>query len=167
MRSLSTVTDAATQATVTTPAYLVEIVWSTIIRLSTRGDQSWGGQAWSGGRLGKVQPGADRGRIELINSDLAYSALVLNEGAADIGCRVWAFYGDNPAVDDPVLVFDGVTDGADIAPDRVTLTLAPERARTLYSPRRFIGPATGFNHLRPSGSRLTWGGQTITLERAR
>lgn len=167
MRNLSTATDAATQATVTTPAYLVEIVWSSIVRLSSRGDQSWGGHTWTGGRLGKVQAGGDKGRIELINSDLAYSALVLNEGAADIGCRVWAFYGDNPDTDDPVLIFDGVTDGADIAIDRVTITLAQERHRTLYSPRRFIGPSSGFNHLRPAGTKLTWGGQTITLERAR
>lgn len=165
MRTLTTATQTATEQTITAPAFLVEIVWGTIIRLSSRADQSWGGNSWTGGRLGRVQVG-EAGSIELINSDLAYSALVLNEGAADIGCRIWKFYGDNPAEDDPVLVFDGVTDGADIGPDRVRLTLARQSARTLFSPRRFIGPMTGFNHLRPAGSKATWGGQTYILERS-
>ena len=67
---------------------------------------------------------------------------------------------------DPVAVFDGVLDDADIGPDRVRLTLTSENSRTLYSPRRFIGAATGFNHLRPAGTRINWGGQTYILERA-
>jgi len=165
MKTLSVATQAETERTQTTPAFLVEIVWSTVIRLSSRGDQSWGGYAWTGGRLGPVRVG-ESGNIEFINSDLAYSALLLNEGVADVGCRIWTFYGDNPDADDPVLVFDGVLDGAEIAADRVRATLAPESHRTMFSPRRFIGPGTGFNHLRPAGSKMTWGGQTITLERS-
>ena len=164
MRTLSTPTQTETAKLITTPAFFVELVFSTILRLSSRGDQSWGSQTWVGGRLGKLQVG-DKGRIEIINTDLAYSALVLNEGASDIGCRVWKFYGDDPASDDPVLVFDGVTDGADIRNDVVMLKLLAHGNRAFYSPRRFIGPATGFNHLRPSGTTMTWGGQTFTLER--
>lgn len=165
MRALSTATATATAATITTPAYLVEIAWSSIVRLSSRGDQSWGGLAWTGGRLGKVD-GRDGGSVEVINSDLAYSALVLNEGIADVGVRVWAFYGDNPAASDPVLVFDGVGDGADIGADRVKISLASDGARTLYSPRRFVGPSIGLNHLRPAGTRISFGGEVYTLERA-
>jgi hypothetical protein len=165
MRTLSTATGTATTATITTPAFLVEIVWSTIVRLSSRGDQTWGGLAWTGGRLGKCDA-RDGGSVELINTDLAYSALVLNEGAADVGVRAWAFYGDNPGATDPVLIFDGVADGADIGADRVRLALAADNARTLYSPRRFIGPGIGANHLRPAGTRIAWGGEVYTLERA-
>lgn len=165
MRDLSIDIQAGVEKTVTTPGWLVEIVWSTILRLSSRGDQAWAGYSWIGGRLGEVKIGQS-GSLDIINSDLAYSALVLNEGAADIGCRVWKFYADNPGDDDPVLMFDGVLDGADIAGDKVRLALAQDNSRTLYSPRRFIGPGTGFNHLRPAGSRFTWGGQTITLERS-
>lgn len=169
MRTLTAGQIAATTAPVTTPGYLVELSYSTVLRLSSRGDQSWDGYTWTGGRLGKVSGltsdgrGDQRGRVELINSDLAYSALVLTEGAADIRCRVWVFYGDNPA--DASLVLDGVTDGADIAPDAVSLTLVGESIRTAMFPRRFIGPSTGFNHLRPSGTKITWGGQTYIMER--
>lgn len=168
-RTLTPAQQASVAATVTTPGYLVELGYSTTLRLSSRGDQSWDGYTWTGGRLGKVSGltstggGDQRGRIELVNSDLAYSALVLNEGAADIRCRVWVFYGDNPA--DASLVLDGVTDGADIAPDKVGLSVVGESMRTASFPRRIIGPSTGFNHLRPSGTRITWGGQTYVLER--
>lgn len=166
MKTLTLATQGATEQPITTPGFLVEIAWPTIVRLSSRAAVSWGGQAWLSGRLGKVQA-KDGGTLELMNGDNAYSALVLNDGAADIGVRVWTFYTDTPAEDDPVLVFQGVADGADLAQDRVRLTLAAENARTLFSPRRFINRAAGFNHLRPAGTKITWGGQTITLERSR
>lgn len=171
MRTLTAAQIAATSSTVTTPAYLVELLFNTPLRLSSRGDQSWGGYTWTGGRLGKVSGlasdgrGEQNGRIELINSDLAYSALVLAEGVAERGCRVWKFYGDNPV--DAALVLDGVIDGADIAPDRVSLDVVGESLRTASFPRRFIGAGTGFNHLRPAETKITWGGQTYILERSR
>jgi hypothetical protein len=170
-RTLTAPTEAAAALTVTTPAYLVELGYAAPLRLSSRQDQSWNGQTWTGGRLGRISglaadgSGSQRGTLEIINTDLAYSALILNEGAADIACRIWMFYGNNPAASDPVEVFNGVLDEADIAPDRVRLTLASENSRTLFSPRRFIGPGTGFNHLRPAGTRISWGGQVYVLER--
>ena len=170
MRTLTAEQLAATSSTVTTPGYLVELGFSTPLRYATRGDQSWNGYTWTGGRLGKVSglqwdgAGQQRGSLELINTDLTFSALILNEGAADRACRIWAFYGDNP--DDAQAVFDGVMDTADISPDRVRLSLVGENNRTLHSPRRFIGAGTGFNHLRPAGTKITWGGQNYILERA-
>lgn len=172
MRTLTAATEAAAALTVTTPAYLVELGFATTLRLSSRGDQSWDSQTWTGGRLGRVSglgadgSGTQRGTLEIVNTDLAYSALILNEGAADKTCRIWAFYGDDPAASDPVEVFNGVLDDADIGPDRVRLTLASENSRTLYSPRRFVGSGTGFNHLRPAGTRINWGGQVFVLERS-
>lgn len=165
MKSLTAPMAAAVATTITTPAYLVELGWTTVLRLSSRGDQSWDGQTWVGGRLGKVSLSAAQGSIEIGNSDLAYSALILTESAADIGCRAWKFYGDNPANDDPIMIFDGILDGATIDRDRVVLTLAQANRRTMYSPRLFIGPENGFHHLAPTGTRITWGGQTYILER--
>ena len=169
MRTLTTAQETATQAPVTAPGYLVEIGFSSPIRLSTRGDQSWDGQAWTGGRLGKVSgiasdgKGGQKARIELINTDLAYSALVLADGVAERTCRIWTFYGDNP--DDATLVLDGVLDSADIRPDIVSVDVIGEAIKTATFPRRFIGRGTGFNQLRPAGTKITWGGQTYILER--
>lgn len=155
---------AATGQRITTPGYLVQIDFSTPLRLSSRGDQSWSGYTWTRGRLGKVDAGEGGGSIELMNGDLAMSALVLNEGLADRAVTVWAFYGDNPA--DAEQVFSGVADASDIGPDLVRARLLPDGRATQYSPRRFINAASGFNTLMPAGTRVTWGGQTFVLERA-
>ncbi|WP_448508790.1 hypothetical protein [Immundisolibacter sp.] len=164
-RTLTTQTTNAVAATVTTPAWFIELAFSSIIRLSSRGDQSWGGQAWTGGRLKNIQIGPTGGKFLLINTDLAYSALVLNNSTTDVGCRAWMFYGDNPASDDPVLVFDGVTDGATVDVGAVAFGLAVEGSRTAFSPRSFITEAGGFNHLRPAGTKISWGGTVYELER--
>jgi len=172
MRTLTGPTDAATQLTITKPGWLVELGFNTTLRLSSRGDQSWNTYTWTGGRIKRLSGlsadanGEQRGTLELINTDIAYSALILNEGAADKSVRIWKFYGDNPAASDPVAVFSGVIDTTDIAPDVVRLSLVTENSRTLYSPRRFIGPETGFNHLRPAGTRISWAGEVYILERA-
>ncbi len=172
MRTLSSAINTATAGTVTTPGYLVEIDFGTVLRLSSRGDQSWNGYTWTGGRIGKISglqwdgKGQQAGSIDLINSDLAMGALVLNEGVADRSVKIWKFYADSPATGDPVAVFDGVADAADIGPDKVSLALLSQNGRTLSAPRRFIGPGIGFNHLAPAGTKITWGGQTYELTRA-
>lgn len=164
-RVLSTNLQADVVKTITTPAYLVQIDFSTVLRLSTRNDQSWNSQVWSGGRLDKVQATDDGGQIELMNGDLLAGALVLNEGVADRDITVWKFYGDNPDVGDVVQVFSGVGDTVEIAHDRVRIRLALSSRRTLYSPRRFINATSGFNHLLPEGTKITWGNDVFTLER--
>lgn len=148
---------------VTTPAYFVQIDFSTPLRLSSRGDQVWNGYTWTGGRLGKVQAGNTGGQIELMNSDLLSGALVLTEGIADRAIRVWSFDGDNPVA--AVMIFAGVGDKADIGADRVRINLVTENRRTLYSPRRFVNSVTGFNNLLPAGTKVSWGGQTLILDR--
>lgn len=162
-RALTGTLPAQVASTITTPAWLVEIAFSMPLRLSSRGDQSWDGQAWTGGRLGKVALSESSGGLEIINTDLAAGALAMNEGVADRPVKVWAFYGDNPT--DVIAVFDGVGDGVEVGPDRIRITLQAENRRALFSPRRFIGPSAGFNRLIPAGTRISWGGQTITLER--
>lgn len=156
------ITSAAGQR-VTTPGFLVEIGFAFPLRLSTRGDQSWAGAVWTGGRLGKVDAGEGGGSLELLNSDLAMSALVLNEGLADRAVAVWAFYGDNPVDAEPV--FAGVADASDIGAERVRVRLLPGGRATEHSPRRFINAASGFSTLAPTGTRVSWGGQTYVLER--
>ncbi len=166
MKTLTSATQAASAQTITQPGYLIELAWGTIVRLSTRGDKTWGGQAWTGGLVASLAP-RDGGRLALLNTDNGFSALLMNNTVADIGCRIWQFYGDTLGEDDPFLIFDGVIDGVDeLTRTTATLTLAAEHARTLHSPRRRIGATTGFTRLTPAGTRLTWAGQTITLERA-
>lgn len=165
MRELSANLEASVAQTVTTPAFLIQIDFSTVLRLSSRGDQSWDGNLWTGGRLGKIQASSDGGQVEIMNSDLAAGALVLNEGISDRPISIWQFYGDNPDLADAVQIFSGVGDSAEIAHDRIRIKLTAGNRRTLYSPRRFINSVSGFNNLLPAGTRITWGGETFTLER--
>jgi hypothetical protein len=165
MRNQTANSQAASQATIIKPGYLVEIAWPTIVRLSTRGNQTWGGYAWTRGKIISIRP-MDGGSLELLSADTGFQAMVLTHGASDVGCRVWSYYADALGDDDPILVFAGVLDGAsEISRDKVALGLSAEHARTLYSPRQRLGPEIGITRMSPAGTRITWGGQTYTLER--
>lgn len=74
------------------------------------------------------------------------------------------------ALADAVPLFIGIVDSTEItAEGRVIFNLVTEQLETLNSPRRYIKPgpvATGFNWVPPAGTILTWGNQTIRLERS-
>lgn len=167
-RTLTTATQAASESKYSDAAFLLEIHFSTVLRLSSRGTQSWGGYTWTGGRIIKVGglkwdgKGKHSGFVDLLDVDMPYTALILNEGVAGRLVRAWQFYGDNPALADPVEVFYGEGDEADMSnPAFAHITLVGKTPDS--SPRRVIGPATGLNHVTVAGTSLTWGGQTIKL----
>ncbi len=166
MRAVSKTIQENVSRTVTTPAYFIELQWPIPIRLATRGPQTWDGKEWVGGRVKNLTLG-ESGVIELVNTDLAYSAMILLYGATDVPCKIWKYYDDNPSATDPHLLFDGATSGSpEITVDTAKIKLVRFSTRTMYSPRRFIGPTTGFSRLKPAGSTITWGGQTYVLERS-
>lgn len=166
MITLPSALASAVAQTITRPGYLVEIGFSTPVRLSTLGDVSWGGHTWQAGYKIDIQGlGRSLGatpRLSLGNNDLSFGALVLNEGAADKAVRIYAIDAGAPA--DAVAVFDGIADAAEIG-DLVIFTLAQRHAKTLDAPRKFIGPSIGLNHLRPANSRITLGAATYVLQR--
>lgn len=168
MRTLSGTLATELGLTVTRPGYLVEIGFSTVLRLSTIGDVSFGGYAWSAADvkisgLSRNEQGGGGGQLSIGNADLDYGALVLNEGTADRSVRIWSVWAGAPG--DALLEFDGIGDDAEIAA-RVTIRLLQDARRYAYSPRRFIGPATGFATLLPAGTKIAIGQQTYILERA-
>jgi hypothetical protein len=166
MRTLSPSLLAELGLTLTRPGYLVFVDFSTPLRLSTLGDISWGGYTWSAAdikvsALTRDEKGDARGSLSLGNALLDYGALVLNEGIADRAIRIYAVWA---GVVEPVEEFNGVGDGCEIG-GRVTITLAGQGSRALYSPRRFINASTGFNTLLPAGTKISIGQQTYLLER--
>lgn len=169
MRTLSSALLTELGLTVTRPGYLVQIGFGTTLYLSTLGDISFMGQAWSGkdvkvSGINSDGSGGASGTLVLGNADGAYGALVLGEGASGIAVVVWACYAGATASGDPVQVFSGVTDGADIGPDKVTLQLVAQRNSVLYSPRVFISKPV-FNFLMPAGTKINIGGEVFVLER--
>lgn len=166
MRTLTLDAQAAVSATVTKPGHLIQIEFAPPIRYSTLGDVTIFGQQWAGNRSVSVRSISDSGgSIQIGNIDDAFAAIVLSEGVADRRVRIWAYDGEAVDDDDAVLVFDGVGDSADVDIEKVVIRLESQRASTLNSPRRFIGPSAGFNHLIAAGTTFTAGNQKVTLER--
>lgn len=148
---------AAIALPVTEPGYLVYLGFDQALRHSTRKSLSWGGYAWTGGLGTRVASVTDlAASLELRNSDLSASALVLGNRLADIPCEIYALYDG-----DAVLLFSGYLDAARVG-ERVTLTArAMSLARKV--PNRYITYPT-FNHLVAPGTQIRWGLDTITLE---
>ncbi len=171
MRTLTDATLSAAAGTVTQPLYLIEIGFMPALRLSTLGDVTWGGTLWSGGEaiaVGSLESdgtGRQSGVVQIGNLDDYVGTLVLAQGVADRQIKVWK--ADGAALDaaDPVLVFDGVVERADVDTARVSLSLAGAGTRSAFAPRRVLGPASGFNFLMPAGAKIKIGATTYTLER--
>lgn len=171
MRTLTPATTSATDATVTQPLYLIEIGFSPALRLSTRGDVTWNSLSWSGGEAIDVSSldadgsGRQSGTVQIGNLDDYVGTLVLSQGVADRPVKIWKADGAALDVADPVLVFDGVAQGADVDTSRVSLSLAGSGTRSAFVPSRVIGAASGFNFLLPAGTKIKIGATTYTLER--
>ncbi|MBK6742530.1 MAG: hypothetical protein IPG66_05935 [Hydrogenophilales bacterium] len=169
-RDLSTAFIAAGQARVADPAYLIEIVWSATLtsRFSSRGDQSWNGVTWQSGRVAKFQPlpwdgAGGRGRLDLLNADYLIGAIVGNQVCSDVPVRAWIFYGDDPAVGDVLRLPDAAIDSVPDIGAIVRLDLAADNMGMLYSPRQWIGPGVGVNHVDPPGTVIHWGEQRMVI----
>jgi hypothetical protein len=168
MRTLSSALITELGLTLTRPGYLIQLGYSTPLRISTLGDITWNGFAWSSydariSGLSSDGKGANSAQLMVGNTDKAIGAVVLTEGASDIAVAIWAIYAGATATADAVQVFSGVVDGADISADKVNLILMAQANRTLHSPRVFINKAAGFNYLLPAGTRINFGVDNWTL----
>lgn len=169
MKTLSSALITELGLTVTRPGYLIEIQYSTVLRLSTLGDISWNSYSWSAAdvavsNLSQDGKGLSAAGLTIGNTDLAMGALVLNNGANDVPVNIWAVYAGATALADPVQVFAGVLNGASIAADKVAFQLVAQSRQTLESPRVFISQLSGFSSLKPAGSIVPVGGDTFVLE---
>ena len=172
-RTLTGTVTTAVGAAVTRPGYLVQIDFTSPLRLSSRGDVSWNSLSWGAwdvritGLAIDGAASAQDGSLVLGNTDYTVGALVLGEGIAGRAVNVWKIYGETPALTDPVLVFSGVADGAAINPDGGDVTIGLQQAGgvTLYCPRTYINRASGFSWIPADGTLIQWNGETFRLSR--
>lgn len=169
MRTLSGALATELGLTITRPGYLVEIGFSSVLRLSTLGPLNYSGYTWlpadirvSG--LSRNEQGQQAPALSIGNAGLDYGALILAEGIADRPVRIWSVWAGAPAEAMPE--FDGIGDDAEIKDLRIAIKLVNADRRYAYSPRRFIGPQTGVNVRLPAGKRITVGGMTVVLGRS-
>lgn len=187
---MKTISDNITEVmgrTKNRPGYLVEVAFvgagsmgSTIYaRYSTIGTLMWNGYSWAKGRIKVTGISQDTnannsGQI-IFGADPLYPdvfvsyALDASYGFTDRPIKVWAFYYDNVdtlsdlAIDDAVLVFDGVGDSVSISAMDVSVTLSSANTKLLYAPRHRISKVFGFNFIQPKGLRIPWGAETFVL----
>jgi hypothetical protein len=172
MRTLVGSTDTGVAAAVTLPGYFVQIDFPTPWYRSTRGTLSWNGQSWvsfDAQIAGLATDGAGsalNGTLIIGNTDLAISTEILLYGISGRVIKIWKFYGDTaPALGDPVQIFEGIGDDADIPENgSVRVALIQSGATTLFCPRTYLTASAGFNWLPTPGKIVTWNGETVRLD---
>lgn len=171
MRSVSTPTGNAIAAATTAPAYLVQIGWSSVTRItSADAALTWNSAVWVPADVGLTGIGSESASrqsasLRLGNAQQEWSALALNEGVADVPVAIWAYDRSATAAGDPVLVFSGVGGRCSLDDNSVTIELATQRAATLKSPRQRITRAAGYSLLPASGTVIRWGNERYVLRR--
>ena len=167
MLTLTPAMQAATTARITRPLHLVRIDATPPLRFCTLQTLTLMGESWQEAGLQISGLGGD-GAPSLVftDPDSAIATAVLQGLLDDAAVTLWA--GDAAALadTDPVIVWQGATDGASIDPaGRVTLNLSTATAATLYAPRLLYGPALGMNTMIPAGAVIKVGDNTYTVER--
>jgi hypothetical protein len=156
----------------TAPGYLLEIGFTSPLRLSSRADVTWNGNIWitwgfsvegmqTDGTSSDVQ-----GSITLSNTDNSIGTLLLQQGIADRSIKLWKFYGTAPGRFDPLPIISAAGNGATFMKNltQVRITLMASGGRSLYSPRLYCTRENGFSILPPRGTIIAWNGEQFTLE---
>jgi hypothetical protein len=165
------VTAGASGSAAGEPGYLVEILFPTPLRLSTRGQVAWSGQTWLPWRVSvqgltvDAQGSESTGSLVIGNADYSISALILLNGIAQRGVNIWKFYSATPGASDPVQIFAGLADAASFDPANrnVSVTLGQANTRALDAPRFYITAENGFNFVPAPGSFIDWDGERFEL----
>lgn len=159
----STATQAG--ANVSQPCYLLQIDWLGITtRMCSHSTITWNGQTWiSAGFIVAFDQNARPTSITLADPDAAYRTLVLAGGISDRRVQLWKAYIGALATSDPVGLFDGFGDGADMFGGRVTFALDYSQTARQFTPRERIGPAIGVNFIGAPDTKINWANQVLVL----
>lgn len=168
MRSVSVSMVAATSARITQPGYLIEILSTPALRVSTRETVSALGQSWVAADVKVTGLGGSNAapRLQFEDADGLIAAMLLQGTLNDAPVRIWACDAAAMADADVVLVFSGAVAAQSIDPGRgVSLTVAAGRAGALFSPRLFYGPQLGMTRMVPIGTLLKIGANQYKVDR--
>ncbi len=163
-RTLNAASLAAIDDPVTAPGYLVAITSThgDVLRYSTRGTLTYGGNSWQGGGQITRQSPTDWGLI-LPNYDNAASALTLSDELERATVSVWAYLA-TAAPPQAILLFDGyINQVIRITNAKAELSLASVALGRSWLPDVILAPPL-LNHLPPPGTAISWGGKIYYLE---
>ena len=166
MRGLDAENTAAVGEIVTAPAYLVEMAFSTTVRMTGGAAKAWGGFTFASADI-RVRLGGGTPVVDIFNEGGALGALVLADGTAGRAINIWQAYATASVVPGaptgytaPVLIFSGEMSTADIGD---TISIACKQSPPRMTPRTMMAPPV-FNALPAAGTRIQMPAQVIILE---
>jgi hypothetical protein len=159
---------AAYAAPVQRPAWLVAIMFSTPIRVSSYQTVTVSGYTWMQADVDVSRVSLSTtdiaGSIRIGNADDAFAAIVLAEGVAGRQIIIYGYDAAAAADADIVLLADCVGGRASVAPDYISIDVR-ESTAFASTPRTFVSAPT-FTYLIPAGTQFRVNGQTYRIDRA-
>lgn len=168
MPTLSSAMSTAVGRRITEPGLFIEIQFSTIVRLSTRGTTTWNALTWTQSNVKAENIEMSMNIVQALSlrfgdADNSIAAFLLNANPTGLGVKVWVFDASAIAAADPVLIFDGQIDASDGGASRdVTISC---RVVTKYLPNGELSLVLPAYFFAPEGVPLRWGNGTISMNR--
>lgn len=168
METLSGPFLAAIGATATQPLMMVEIGFSSPLRIATR-DVSWNGYSWLADRVLKVEglsaDGAGKlaATITIGNHDDLLGALLLNQRIADRPVNVWEAWIDDASAMYVRQRLAGIGGRATCGAEVAVIEAGGGNAMA-HAPRLLVRHLVGWPPPKPDGYAIQWNGQTYEFE---
>lgn len=152
---------------VTTPVYLVQLMFNTPIYYSSKQQVVYAANTYVPDKLAKVtlsdSNGIISGNLKISNIDLSIGAIALAETLQGKVCNIYTVTTSLSTATDTTLLLEGVVSGvSSISEKEVILDVNSINANIAYSPRIYCAPPL-FNHAIPSGTIIVWNGNSYEL----
>jgi len=149
-------------AAVTSPGFLIEIAFSTVLRFSTRGDITISGTTWYA-RPFKVS-GPPRPTITITDTDNVIAAYLQTEKIAGKAIKLWKFDGDAPTSLEYTQYFEGEGDDYTINKTSTVIRAVQKGVDTRKEPSMRIVRNSVRQEITKPGTKIYWGTELYTLE---
>lgn len=165
MLTLSAYNQTEVAKRITEPFFLLEMSYSTPIRISSRETVTWDARVWTEGYLDVIE--LDQGDFgdssALVRISAAFKSQVLSEHLVDIPIQLIQLWGQGPfnTADGEILI-NGVGYGPQINRDYVVLQIVQIDSRSGSAPRLYYE----HQNIQPSGTQLIINSDTITIQKA-
>lgn len=163
-RTLSGENQTGIVQSTTRELWLMEIGFSTPLRLSSRGTVTYNSNSYVGVSGLDVTLALDAlsGVVRFRDTDQTYSQIAYSEGLVGQSVQLGVYYGEDAALGlaDLDVMFVGETGGGSVRAGQLQIDL--QQAQDIYTPRNYI-TAADFSHLPPDGTKIETTNGVIVL----
>ena len=165
--SLSTQNTGEIDNTVVKEHFLVELGFSTPVRLSSRDTVTFDGNTYTGVAMNlSLKMDGSGGQLSFLDENFTYISNFMSERAG-VTCKVWALYGATSdwSAGDEDLLYEGEIGRTAMRDTSISFPLVNPQSK--YICDILVTEENGFNHLPPDGIRFETGNGIIVLERSK